>query len=162
MKFLRYFNSEDWWKWPIDEGLTVYNINGGHHEIDENSERFMYGTVIEADSWADLCQKVGYNPWRTDSPTPEMWIAPNGEMFDCGFTEGHEGVAHAIWTRYLGHPVDDILDMCGDLLIENDWIKVTRNSIMYEHYRQMGMYDYITQEQYESLKKWRIKYAYRF
>ena len=41
MQFLQYKDSDIWWYWPAEEGLTVYNVNGGWHEIDENSEQFM-------------------------------------------------------------------------------------------------------------------------
>ena len=43
MQFLQYKDSNIWWYWPVENGLTVYNVNGGWHEIDENSEQFMCG-----------------------------------------------------------------------------------------------------------------------
>ena len=90
MKFLRYAGSEDWWRWPED-GMTVYNINGGHHDINENSPRFMDGTVVEAKDWCELCCKMKYNPFKVDEPTRDMWIDPNGVMYDCGIYDGsHE------------------------------------------------------------------------
>lgn len=58
MRFIQYANHDFWWKWP-EGSMKVFNINGGWHEIDENNPNFMYGLVIEADSWADLMQKTG-------------------------------------------------------------------------------------------------------
>lgn len=48
-KFLQYKGDTDWWEWPQDGRMTVYNMAGGHHDIDENSPRFMEGTVVEAE-----------------------------------------------------------------------------------------------------------------
>ena len=46
MQFLQYKDSDIWWYWPVENGLTVYNVNGGWHEIDENSKQFMCGRAL--------------------------------------------------------------------------------------------------------------------
>ena len=73
-QFLQYQGSDIWWEWP-DGGMTVYNMAGGHHNIDENSEAFMFSTVIRAESWADLCRKTGYNPWKVEKPRAKCGLA---------------------------------------------------------------------------------------
>ena len=42
-KFLRYKDSDVWWEWPQDGCMTVYNMDGGHHDINANDPRFMGG-----------------------------------------------------------------------------------------------------------------------
>lgn len=155
-KFLQYKGSEDWWEWPQDGRMTVYNMVGGHHDIDENNPRFMEGTVIDAEDWPDLCRKTGYNPWKTEEPTREMWIAPDGTMHDCGEWGAHEVTADYILENLIGEEVH-IFD-CGDRLIELGWVKVTANRIMYQHYCEAGIYDHCTDEQWKAIKKWKNKY----
>ena len=155
-KFLKYKNSDDWWEWPQDGNMTVYNINDGWHDINENSEAFMEGTVIEADGWPDLCRKMNYNPWRTDRPTREMWIDPEGVMYDCGAWGAHEITAQNILEKKFGI-LEHFWDS-GDKLIEMGWTKVTANYIMYQHYCEAGLYDYCTDEQWKTIKLWRERY----
>ena len=159
MKFLRYAGSEDWWKWP-EGGMTVYNINGGHHDINENSSRFMDGTVVEAEDWCELCCKMKYNPFKVDEPTRDMWIDPNGVMYDCGIYDGsHEMTAQKILEILYGEKVD-YLDYAGDDLINYTWIKVT-TSLMYELYEKEGMYNHMSDEQWKAYQWWREKFAAR-
>lgn len=157
MKFLQYKGTEDWWMWPEAETLTVYNINGGHHDINENSPRFMDGTVVEAKNWAELCRKMNYNPFRVDEPTTDMWIDPNGVMYDCRmYDRSHEMTARKILEILYGEE-KDTLDYAGDDLVAYTWIKVT-TSLMYELYKREGMYNHMSNEQYKSYQKWREKY----
>ena len=155
-KFLKYKNSDDWWEWPQDGTMTVYNINGGWHEINENSEAFMEGTVITAEGWPDLCAKMNYNPWKVDRPTREMWIDPEGVMYDCGEWGAHEITAQNILEKKFGI-LEHFWDS-GDKLIEMGWTKVTANYIMYQHYCEAGLYDYCTDEQWKTIKLWRERY----
>lgn len=155
MKFLQYKDSDVWWEWP-EGGMTVFNMAGGHHDINENSEGFMMGTVIQAEDWADLCRKTGYNPWRVDRPTHEMWIDPDGVMYDCGEWGSHEITAQDILENLLGEEVG-FWD-AGDRLIELGWTKVTANYIMYQHYCNAGLYDACTDAQWKTIKKWRERY----
>lgn len=161
MLFLQYKNSDIWWKWP-EGGITVFNINGGWHEIDENSEAFMEGTVIHADSWMDLCKKTGYNPWaaENDTPTREMWIDTYGVMYDCGEWGAHESTAQKILEVLYDEP-EEYWD-AGDKLIERGWIKVSAGP-MSRYYHESGMYAAMTNAQYDSYQKWKAKYgkAYR-
>ena len=154
-QFLQYQGSDIWWEWP-EGGMTVYNMAGGHHDIDENSEAFMFGTVIRAESWADLCRKTGYNPWKVEKPTREMWISPSGTMYDCGEWGAHEITAQEILEKMLDKEVR-FWD-AGDQLIGLGWIKVTANYIMYQHYYDAGMYDNMTDEQWDAVEKWKERW----
>lgn len=157
MKFLQYKGSEDWWMWPEAETLTVYNINGGHHDINENSPRFMDGKVVEARSWSDLCRKEKWNPFETKEPTPHMWIDDDGIMYDCGICGGsHEITAQKILEILYGEKLD-CLEYASDDLIAYTWIKVT-TSLMFELYEKEGMYNHMTNKQWKSFQKWREKY----
>lgn len=158
-KFLQYKGDSDWWEWPQDGRMTVYNIAGGHHDIVENNPRFMEGTVVDAEDWADLCRKMKYNPWKTDIPTREMWISPDGTMHDCGEWGAHELTAQYILENLLGEPEVRFWDS-GDRLIELGWTKVTANYIMYQHYCSAGIYDNITNEQWDAIQKWKAKFMY--
>lgn len=157
MRFLQYKDSQDWWCWPED-GMTVYNINGGWHDINENNAYFMYGTVIDADSWAELCAITHYNPWATEDnqPTREMWIDTYGTMYDCGQWGAHEATAQTILKVLYDEP-EEYWD-AGDKLIERGWIKVSAGP-MAKWYRESGMYDAMTDAQYESYTKWKRKYG---
>ncbi len=161
MRFLKYANQDFWWKWPED-GMTVFNINYGHHDIDENNPNFMYGTVVDADSWADLMDKMDWNPWRTLEPRPHMWISPWGEMFDCDDWGAHESIADNIVEHILQMDPDELPTWsAGDYLINyHHWIKVTTGP-MYQYYVESNMYDpmLMTEEQYDSYTKWRNKYG---
>ena len=154
-KFLQYKDSTDWWEWP-EGGMTVYNMAGGHHDIDENSERFMLGTVIKAEDWPDLCRQMNYNPWKVDRPTREMWISPDGTMHDCGEWGAHEIPAEYILENLLGEIVG-FWDS-GDRLIELGWVKVTANYIMYQHYVDSGLYDKCTKEQWQAIEVWHARF----
>ena len=155
MKFLQYKGEEDWWEWPEAEELIVYNINGGGHNINENSPRFMEGKVVHAENWAELCRKENYNPWRVDEPRAEMWIDPDGVMYDCGEWGAHEATAQMILEKYFNEVVS-FWD-CGDRLVERGWIKVSKGP-MCRYYFESDMYKYITDEQWATLERWKEKY----
>ena len=157
MEFLQYKGSNDWWKWP-EGGLTVFNVVGGWHEIDENSPAFMDGTVMRADSWADLCKKTGYNPWQPehDQPTREMWIDTYGRMYDCGEWGAHESTAQTILEVLYDEP-EEYWD-AGDKLIARGWIKVSAGP-MNRYYHESDMYSAMTNAQYDSYAKWKRKYG---
>lgn len=155
MKFLQYQGKDGWWKWPED-GMTVYNINGGHHEIDENSEEFMCGKVVSAENWHELCVTQNYNPWKTETLKPHMWIAPDGTMYDIEEWGAHECIAEDIWEYILGRPERDFYDY-GDALIQEGWIKVTTSG-MYFYYAERGFYDVMSEEQWFVYQEWKKKY----
>ena len=155
-KFLRYKDDDAWWEWPQDGHMTVYNMDGGHHDINENDPRFMEGTIVEAKDWPDLCRKMNYNPWKVDRPTREMWIDTYGTMYDCGEWGAHEMTAQNILENLLGEEV--IFWDSGDRLIELGWVKVTANHIMYQHYCSAGIYDNMTDEQWAAVEKWKERW----
>lgn len=155
-KFLQYKGEDDWWEWPQNGRMTVYNMHGGHHDINENSEYFMEGTVIEAEDWPDLCRKTGYNPWKTEKSTQYMWIAPDGTMHKCDDWGAHEATAQDILENLLGEIVR-FWDS-GDRLIEMGWVKVSTNQIMMKHYCEAGLFASITPEQKTVLDDWAQKF----
>ena len=157
MEFLQYKGSNDWWKWP-EGGLTVFNVVGGWHEIDENNPAFMDGTVMRAESWADLCKKTGYNPWQPEheQPTREMWIDTYGRMYDCGEWGAHESTAQTILEVLYDEP-EEYWD-AGDKLIARGWIKVSAGP-MNGYYHESDMYSAMTNAQYDSYAKWKRKYG---
>ena len=156
MNFLKYAGDDYWWKWP-DGGITVFNFNGGHHDINENSERFINGTIIQADNWHDLYLQTGYMPLQVHEPKRDMWISPEGEMFEC---EAHEVAAKQILKVIYGETLDDDLWTYGDTLIARGWIKVT-TSLMYNNYVLDGMYDNMTTAQLLAWYDWHRKYKER-
>lgn len=157
MRFIQYANQDFWWKWP-EGGMKVFNINGGWHEIDENNPNFMYGIMIEADSWADLMEKTGWCPWATKIPRPHMWISPNGEMYECDDWGGHGALADRI-VEYVLNTDPDTLDFdSSDYLIECfNWIKVTTGP-MRPFYTRDGMYDHLKGAQKRAYDAWCATY----
>lgn len=153
MTFLKYAGDDYWWKWPEDE-LTVFNFNGGSHDINENSERFMNGTIIRAEDWHDLYVKTGYMALKVCKPVREMWISPEGDMYE---SEAHEVTAKRILEVIYGEKLKNNFWNCGDTLIERGWIKVT-TSLMYRSYMLDGMYDNMTREQLLAWYNWHMKY----
>lgn len=142
--------------------MNVVNINGGGHKINENNPNFMLGTVVEAESWADLMDKIDWNPWHTEEPRPHMWISPWGEMFDCEDWGGHESIADSIVEYILGLDPEELPTYStGDYLINHHgWIKVTTGP-MYQYYAKANMYNplLMTETQWDSYERWRKKYA---
>ena len=153
-KYLQYKGQEGYWEWP-DGSMTIYNIHGGHHKIDENSSSFMEGAIIQAENWCDLCKKTGWNPLATSELYREMWIAPNGTMYGCVTWGSHEATAQDI-LRILFNE-EDYFDS-GDVLIARGWIKVTSSYIMHQCYEEAGYYNSMTNEQWKVYVNWKEKY----
>ena len=156
MNFIKPANSEHWYKW-IENEMIMVNINDGFTTIDENDPNFMYAVVETADNWAELLKKKHYNPW---APTGggvrrEMWIDPNGEVYDCGEWGAHEITAQNILEKKFNE-TETFWD-CGDKLIERGWVKVSCG-VMNTHYHEAGMYDHMTKPQADAYAEWRNKY----
>ena len=61
MKFLKE-SDNGYWEVDLDR-MRLYNYFGGWHEIDENSEEWLEGHLIEAEDWHDLYNKTGFIPF---------------------------------------------------------------------------------------------------
>lgn len=152
--FVRYAGRSDWWRWPQNGEMKVYNYRGGWHEINENSSNWMNATVLrDVKDWHDLFLQTGYCYLSTGQQlSSDMWIAPNGIFYVCE-DGGHEIVAEDICDIVYGVNPDDI-PYCGDELIKCGWIKVTTNAIMFEQYCICGMYNHHFTAQKETLRMW--------
>ena len=127
------------------EKMRLYNYKGGWRNIDENSDEWMYATLVEADSWRDLYLKTGYCPLCCSFSERDIWMDPDGRTY---YGEGHEWCAEQI-----GKVVFGVDGCCGDDLISYGWIKLT-TSAMLPIYLDSGLYDNITYEQEGYLRKW--------
>ena len=156
MMFLRYQNEQDWWELvKTNDDLRAYNYRGGWHSVNENFDGYVNGTVVNLDSWNHLYERYDYCPFYTEVPTRDMWIAPNGQMYDCGEWGAHEITAQHLLEIIFGE--DEGFWDSGDRLIEYGWVKVT-TSLMFAYYHESGMYDSMTDEQWVSYQLWREKY----
>lgn len=154
--FVRYAGSWDWWRWPQNGEMKVYNYRGGWHYINENSPKWMNATVLrDIKDWHDLFIQTGYCFLSNGQQLSyDMWIAPNGTFYVCE-DGGHEIIAEYICDIVYGLDEDEMPMFTGDFLIDHGWIKVTTNQVMFENYCQCGIYDHIRySEQKETLKLW--------
>lgn len=85
--------------------------------------------------------------------TSDGWISPQGEFFPCDVSLSHEITAEPLLLKYYG--IESAV--CGDKLIERGWIKVT-TSLMFDIYKESGMYDEMNNDQTETFEAWREKY----
>jgi hypothetical protein len=125
--------------------MRLYNFKGGWRDIDENSEDWMYSTLIEAENWHELYKKTGYCPMACSYFERDLWVDPDGNCY--------EGLAHEICAEYIGEILFGTEDMGGDELIRCGWIKLT-TSCMLSLYIDHGMYNHITYEQERIIRKW--------
>lgn len=86
------------------------------------------------------------------------WLSPDGKFY---FAESHTVDAAFIARDVLGMEVDDIYfykeDYVG-ILVKLGWIKLT-NTLLFDYYKDMGLYNKMTNDQAESFDKW---YNYHF
>ena len=125
--------------------MRLYNFKGGWRNIDENSDEWMFATLVEADSWRDLYLKTGYCPLTCFYAENDIWMDP------CGVT--YEGDGHELCAEKIGEILFGKEDMCGDDLITLGWIKLTTGPML-PIYLERGFYDSITYEQEGYLRKW--------
>ena len=125
--------------------MRLYNFKGGWRDIDENSEDWMYSTLIEAENWHDLYKKTGYCPLTCSYFEHDLWVDPDGNCY--------EGLGHEACAEYIGEILFGVEDVDGDDLIRYGWIKLTASSML-PLYIDHGMYDSITYEQERTLRKW--------
>ena len=153
--FIRYAGSFDWWRWPQNGEMKVYNYRGGWHEINENSPAWMSATVLrDVKDWHDLFLQTGYCFLsRGQQLSSDMWIEPNGTFYVCE-DGGHELAAEDIFDIVYGEDAEDVYCV-GDTLIKRGWIKVTTSHFMLEQYCLCGMYDNLRYTaQKETLRMW--------
>lgn len=145
MKFVKLYCDDYWYLWE-EFDMKLRNFKGGFRYIDENSEDWMFATVINADSWYDLYKKTGFAPMEVPIWTRDVWMDTEGRTYD--------GVAHELCAEKIGESMFGIPDMTGDDLIHlYGWIKLTTSGML-RYYLDDGMYDHITFEQEESLREW--------
>lgn len=89
------------------------------------------------------------------------WLSPEGKFY---FADSHTIDAAFIARDILGIEIDDDdifffmeKDWAG-ILINLGWIKLT-NSLLFDYYKDMGLYNKMTNDQAESFDKW---YNYHF
>ena len=102
------------------ENMRLYNYRGGWQNINENSDEWMYGHVVEAEDWTDLFKQVGYNPLLCDIYESDIWIAPNGTPYD--------GKGHAVAAMRICELLyrKDLEWNAESFLEDNGWIKASR------------------------------------
>ena len=74
--------------------MRLYNYKGGWRDIDENSDEWMFATLVEADGWRDLYLKTGYCPLTCSYADRDIWMDPDGMTY--------EGVAHELCAEKIG------------------------------------------------------------
>ena len=155
--FIQYAGDTAWWRWPQDGNMRVYNYRGGHHDIDENSPRWMYAKCIRTvDTWHQLYELTGYCPLEVAKGdlTSEMWISPEGGRYDCTDL-GHElGAEYLLDVIYGRNCEDDYISCAGDDLIAEGWIKLTTNKFMFDSYASCGYYSQLTWRQECVIRDW--------
>lgn len=104
--------------------LISRNFKGGFNYIDENSNEYMEAVVIEADSWADLFAKTGFDPTQLEDFQPNMWIAPDGTMHE---GDGHSVIAEDIAEIWYDWNEDSDQYSAEYRLEYMGWIKVSRD-----------------------------------
>lgn len=153
--FVRYVGSWDWWRWPQNGEMKVYNYRGGWHYINEESAQWRNAAVLrDVKDWHDLYKQTGYCFLSTGQQlSSDMWIDIAGNFYVCE-DGGHEIAAEYICDIVYGIDEEDIR-YAGDYLIDHNWIKVTTNSFMLEQYCLSGMYDHLHYTaQKETLRMW--------
>ena len=127
------------------EKMRLYNYKGGWQDIDENSEDWMFATLVEADSWRDLYLKTGYCPVACFYAERDIWMDPDGATY--------EGDGHELYAEKIGEILFGVEECCGDDLIRYGWIKLTTGPML-PIYLERGFYDNITYEQERTIRKW--------
>ena len=59
MKFVKLCGEPDYWRLN-EERMRLYNYQNNSFVIDENSDKWMLSTIVEAEDWRDLYLKTGY------------------------------------------------------------------------------------------------------
>lgn len=145
MKFVKLSGQSYWYEWE-EFDMKLRNFKGGWRNIDENSDEWMYSTIIEAGSWYDLYKKTGFCPMLVPIWTRDVWMDTEGNFY--------EGLAHELCAEKIGECMFGIPDMSGDDLINQmGWVKLT-TSCMLKFYLDDGMYDHITAAQETAMRAW--------
>ena len=125
--------------WEVDlNRMRLYNYNGGWHSIDENSEEWCDGEIVNADSWHDLYKQTGLGL--------VAWLSPEGISYP---SEAHIVLADDICDILYGLDDEEYSD---DYLVSSGWVKIS--NYMLSYYIDQGYYDNITPKQREVLLEW--------
>lgn len=149
MKFVKLYGQAYWYEWEEFE-MKLRNFKGGWRNIDENSDEWMYATIIELDSWHDLYKHTGFNPMMEAIPPRDVWVDRDGNFY--------EGVAHELCAEQIievvyGWKYQDYIGSSSDLLVGNGWIKLT-TSAMLPYYIEDGMYRCLSEAQVRAIREW--------
>ena len=144
MTFVKLSGQHGWWEWDRDR-MRLYNYDCGHTDIDENSDEWMGATLLEADDWHDLFVKTGYCPLYAPIWKNDLWVDIDGRTY--------EGMAHEVCAEDIGEILWGRDDVDGDELIRLGWIKLTTSGML-TYYIDYGMYDHITMEQEDVIRRW--------
>ena len=149
MKFVKLSGQHHWYEWD-EVKFRLYNFRGGWMSIDENSDEWMYSTIVELDSWHDLYMQMGYDPTLSLRIENDHWLAPDGRLH-CG--DGHELCAEMICELLYGEQDNFITFYAADHLVENGWVKLTTYAML-PFYVESGMYRHLTSEQKDTISLW--------
>lgn len=149
MKYLWEKYSEGYWEWD-EERMRLYNYHGGWHDVDENSDDWLDGVMIEAKDWHDLYLRTGFCPVETDIYERDAWLSPDGKFYE---GEGHSVCAEWICDILFGLKEEDLPYSAESYLVERHWLKVT-TTFMWGLYLADKPYFEMTQAQMNSLFDW--------
>jgi hypothetical protein len=120
-KFVKLKGNDFYHQWN-EEQMILINYRSGWCNINENSEGWMEAEIVEADSWADLMIKTGYCPLETDIVYKDLWISPEGKIYD---GNAHTVAAEHICELLFGE--DSIAMWDAERHLEQlGWIKVSQ------------------------------------
>ena len=148
-KFVKLSGQHHWYLWDEDK-FVLRNFRGGWRNIDENSDEWMLSTIVSADSWHDLYEKIGYNPMLEQTPPRDAWVDCDGNFY---YGDAHELCAEQILDVLYGLEWGEYNYSAGDNLVAHGWIKLT-TSAMLPYYLEYGMYDHITSKQEDAIRRW--------
>lgn len=140
-------NSKNEW-WELNkENLTVFNFEGGSHNITE--EELNSSIVFECDGWNELYNIKHYCPLEVNIRYSEVWISPEGLFYD---GDAHENRAEEILEIMYG---ETDISWFGDRLEELGWIRAAAN-LMWEVRMDSDYWNNkkLSQKQYDALYDW--------
>ena len=153
MKFVKLCGEEYWYLWE-EFDMKLRNFKGGWRTIDENSDEWMFSTIIEAENWHELYLKTGYNGMLELFPPRDAWLDREGNFYD---GVAHELCAEKIIEIVYGWTDNDYVGSSADVLVANGWVKLT-TSAMLPYYIEDGMYNCLSYDQVCAIREWANDY----
>lgn len=140
-------NSKNEW-WELDkETMTVFNFNGGSHNI--TKQDLESSEILECDGWHELYKIKKWSPLEVSVKWTDVWVSPDGLFYD---GDAHENRAEEILEIMYGEVG---VNWTGDRLEELGWIRTT-TSLMWEIRADSDYWNnkLISQKQYDALWDW--------